>query len=196
MYPEELTGAARNSVRGKNPSQTVLKRGISPASHASARLSGGAGGSAPRKYAAYYALFHTACRDGADLFIGALESSLDEDAWNQIYRAFDHRHMVKACRNSAMKRFPPEIREFARVFVEMREKRIAADYDPSSHFIKSRVLSDIDDVERVIRTFKSAPASHDSARHEGGAGGNLPPKKCEKDRRAFAAFILLKIRAP
>ena len=154
MYPEELTDAARASVRGKNPSQTVLKRGVSTG---------------------YYAMFHTASRDGADLLVGALKSSLDKDAWHQVYRAFDHRPMRKACESAAMKRFPPEIREFARVFIDMQNKRHKADYDPSSHFAELDVLADIDNVERVIRAFNSAP---------------------EKDRRAFAIFILLKTRTP
>ena len=153
MYPEELMNAARDSVRGKNPSQAVLKRGISTG---------------------YYAMLHTASRDGADLFIGALESSLDEDVWNLVYRAFDHRRIRSVCKNeTVMRQFPPEIREFAQVFVEMQEKRIAADYDPSSYFAEIDVLADIENVEKVIRAFHTAPTKH---------------------RRAFAALILFKTR--
>lgn len=72
-----------------------------------------------------------------------------------------------------MKKFPKDIEDFANVFVDMQFKRHKADYDPSEHFYKSAVSQDIEDTVSVIKAFESAPM---------------------KDKRAFAAYVLLKNR--
>lgn len=59
------------------------------------------------------------------------------------------------------------------MFVTMQEKRHKADYDPTSRFWKSSVIQDVNAVEQVITGFRSAQI---------------------KDRRAFAAYVLLKNR--
>ena len=123
----------------------------------------------------YYAMFHSASKNAADLLIDTVESLLDERAWNQAYRGLDHGRMKEACESSVMKQFPAEIREFAELFVEMQRERHKADYNPSAHFEKLRVLSDINRVEKAIQGFESAS---------------------EKDRRAFAALVLFKPRTP
>ncbi len=56
----------------------------------------------------------------------------------------------------------------------MQKKRHGADYDPDAVFSKPEVLQDIHEAETVIRGFPMAP---------------------RKDRRAFAVYLLLEIRA-
>ena len=72
-----------------------------------------------------------------------------------------------------LSKFPKEIEDFANMFVTMQDKRHKADYDPTENFWKSSVIQDINAVEQAIKGFKTAPL---------------------KDRRAFAAYVLFKIR--
>jgi hypothetical protein len=60
------------------------------------------------------------------------------------------------------------------MFVQMQLKRHKADYDPSERIFKSAVLADISAVKAVIDDFGNASL---------------------KDRRAFAALVLLKQRS-
>ena len=73
-----------------------------------------------------------------------------------------------------MKKFPKEVEDFANVFVTLQEKRHRADYDPLGKYFKSEALQDIADAKTVIERFKNVPA---------------------KDKRAFAAYVLLKRRS-
>ena len=72
-----------------------------------------------------------------------------------------------------MNAFPAAIRDFGEEFVVMQLKRHAADYAPGGSYYKSAVLSDIVNAEGVIRRFLRVPA---------------------KDRRAFAAWVVLRTR--
>lgn len=121
----------------------------------------------------YYALFHTLARSCADLLIGGTGAERSRPAWHQVYRALEHRLAKEACARSKINTFPKEIQDFANMFVSMQAKRHKADYDPHEKAYKSAVLLDIDLVEAVISDFQSAPL---------------------KDRKAFAAFVLLKAR--
>jgi hypothetical protein len=59
------------------------------------------------------------------------------------------------------------------MFVQMQSKRHTADYDPHEKFYKSAVLNDIAAVRAAITDFEAAPL---------------------KDRRAFAALAMFKMR--
>ena len=72
-----------------------------------------------------------------------------------------------------MARFSPEIRDFGRLFVFMQDKRHSSDYDPSARFPRSVVAGYIDETDRAIARFENAPAA---------------------DRRAFALYVLLRVR--
>lgn len=72
-----------------------------------------------------------------------------------------------------MKEFPAKIQDFANLFVEMQAKRHKADYDPNEKLFKSAVSVDIELAELNIKRFRTAAI---------------------KDRRAFAVFILFKLR--
>lgn len=72
-----------------------------------------------------------------------------------------------------MSRFPEDIQDFARVFVELMSKRHAADYDPSAVFTKADAVNVIAQAEEAVKKFKRAPIA---------------------DRRAFAAWTTMKVR--
>jgi hypothetical protein len=95
-------------------------------------------------------------------------------AWRQVYRALDHGFAKNACQNNDISKFPKEIQDFANAFVALQAKRHAADYDPNAKAYKSAVETDIDTAEAVIEDFGKAPL---------------------KDRRAFSAWVLFRLRS-
>jgi len=123
----------------------------------------------------YYAMFHALARCCADLLIGGPGSRRSEEAWIQVYRALDHSSVKDTCtkKKSVLSKFPKEIQDFANIFLQMQIKRHDADYNPDGTVFKSAVLTDIAIVEAAIEGFNKAPL---------------------KDRRAFAAFVMLKQR--
>jgi hypothetical protein len=122
----------------------------------------------------YYALFHALAQGCADLLIGSSGAKRSKPAWNQVYRALDHGFVKQACQNQKMMgNFPKEIQDFANMFVQMQIDRHGADYDPDKRFFKSAVLANIAAAELAIRDLGTAPL---------------------KDRRAFAAWVLLRQR--
>lgn len=120
----------------------------------------------------YYAMFHTLAKCCADLLVGGSGSQRSKPAWKQVYRALEHGTAKNACSNKKLLgKFPAEIQHFGNQFVQMQVKRHSADYDPDQNFYKTDVLIDIAVTEFTISEFKKVPL---------------------KDRRAFAAFVLLK----
>lgn len=123
---------------------------------------------------AYYALFHCLAKCCANLLIGGPGAARSSGAWHQVYRALDHGFAKNACKkNDKIALFPQEIQDFANAFVIMQEKRHSADYDPKGTFYKSDVALQIEITKVVVEDFEKAAL---------------------KDRRAFAAFVLLKER--
>ncbi len=126
---------------------------------------------------AYYALFHALANCCADMLAGSTRASRSQRAWRQTYRALEHGHAKNQCLNqSIMSRFPPEVQGFGEEFVDMQALRHIADYDPDPEdtFIRAGVLEHIERSETAIREFESAPVS---------------------DRRAFAIYVLLRLRS-
>ena len=124
--------------------------------------------------AAYYALFHCLAQCCADTLVGGAGSDRSQPAWNQAYRALQHRTARRRCeRRAVITRFPDEIQDFASHFAYMQAKRHDADYNPDASFSKADVAQGIDDAERAIMLFNEAPI---------------------RDRRAFAVYVLLDIR--
>lgn len=123
----------------------------------------------------YYALFHSLAECCANMLVGEDGDETCPRAWNQAYRALDHRFARNTCTN--LGRFGElhvDIRGFADQFVRMQERRHSADYDPDPpDFDKSNVLQDIRHTEDVIRRF-----------------GRVSARK----RRAFAVYVLMKRR--
>lgn len=121
----------------------------------------------------YYALFHCLAACCADMLVGSAGSDRSEQAWRQTYRALLHGPARQRCAHDNIEWFPNEIQDLANVFVNMQTKRHSADYDPEAAFSKPEVIQDIDETENVIRQF---------------------PQASRKDRRAFAIYLLFKIR--
>ena len=126
----------------------------------------------------YYALFHTLARTGADMLIGETKSSRSKHAWRQVYRALEHGKAKEDCRNKKIvDRFPVRIRNFCDAFVSMQGLRHKADYDPYADsrkpLTKTFVKYNIDFAEQIIKNFNAVN---------------------KKDRRAFSAYVLFKVR--
>jgi len=119
-------------------------------------------------------MFHCLATCCADTLVGGIGSDRSEPAWRQTYRALEHGTARQRCdRNTIISRFPDEIQDFAKKFVDMQEKRHKADYDPEAAFSKLTVRRDIELVTRRIEVF-----------------GRI----ALKDRRAFAVYVLLNLR--
>ena len=114
----------------------------------------------------------------ADLLVGPRSPSQTNQAWRQAYRALDHGEVKRKCTQGPGKpildsHFPQEIRDFAHQFVKMQEIRHKADYDPFDLFTRSGVLQFIQETRAAINDFENVPS---------------------RDRRAFAVFVLFKLR--
>ncbi len=68
-----------------------------------------------------------------------------------------------------MKRFPPEIQQFADPFCRAQIERHAADYGPEGHFVRDDVALIAVEAYAAIINFRRMPV---------------------KDRRAFAVYLL------
>jgi hypothetical protein len=106
--------------------------------------------------------------------IGSDNSIRRSPAYRHVYRALDHGFAKAQCSNSkVIKQFPKEIESFASLLAEMQTKRHDADYDPFFRTTKEEVISDLSVVRGAIDRFLSSRV---------------------QDRRAFAAFVLLRSR--
>lgn len=124
----------------------------------------------------YYALFHCMAENCADMLVGTIAINRRESAWQQAYRALQHGTLKSRCDNTRMMQaFPAEIQRFGEQILYLQPRRERADYDPSGTLEQSVVIRDIEDTEQRIQDFRQAP---------------------ERDRRAFAAYVLLNLRNP
>ena len=139
MNPQELIAIARALVDG------VIAGGATPASQTELRRA---------VSCAYYAMFHTLATSNANTLTGASSADQQRWAWQQAYRAADHRPTRnKLSRASLSGRFPNAIRDFGVVFAFAQQARHAADYDPHSEFSPTDVSGLIDRVEDAIIAF-------------------------------------------
>jgi hypothetical protein len=139
VNPSELIALARALVYG------VIAGGTAPATQTELRRA---------VSCAYYALFHTLAASNANTLIGASQADQQRWAWQQTYRAVDHRPTRnKLSRTSLSDKFPVEIHSFGRIFATAQQERHSADYDPHSRFSGTNVIDLIADVEAAINTF-------------------------------------------
>ncbi len=139
MNPSELIVLARALVNGvitgypHSPTQTELRRAVS---------------------CAYYAMFHTLAASNANTLVGTSPADQRRWAWQQTYRAADHRPTRnKLSRASLGNRFPGAIRRFGSVFADIQRTRHSADYDPHSEFSATDVNGLINRIETAIANF-------------------------------------------
>ena len=143
MNPLELIALARAMVNGviaggpSSPSETELRRAVS---------------------CAYYAMFHTLAASNANTLAGASPADQRRWAWQQTYRAADHRPTRNKLSSASLgNRFPRAIRRFGVVFADVQRVRHSADYDPHSEFSTTDVTELIDRVETTIANFNQPP---------------------------------------
>ncbi len=151
LDPSELLEAARQPLRAglvDPPSQAELRRSVSTA---------------------YYVVFHTLARAGADLFVGA--DKRESAAYALIYRSFNHGRIKSVC---AMLQSPTlnksvqqqldrdsisgAARNFANNFLSSQEARHLADYDPREEFRVSKAVDQIAITEAAIADFAAIPS--------------------------------------
>ena len=144
------TARSLTEISPRRPSQANLRRAVSTA---------------------YYAMFHCLAGCAANLIIGRTRKL----AWHQTYRALEHGKARNACEDrGALAAFPPEMCNFADMFVALQKARQQADYALDGRYDKLTVLGAIDMAERAIVRFEQTDAQH---------------------RRAFVAHVLFKRRA-
>ena len=120
---------------------------------------------------AYYAMFHALAAAVADLIVGERNPE-----WHRACRSLEHGRARNACQQvRTMGKFPADIREFARMFVEAQTERQQADYALDRKAYKaSGVLGHIVSAEEAIALFQRADS---------------------QARRNFVARVLFKQRA-
>ena len=120
----------------------------------------------------YYAVFHALCGMNSDALIGT-GSARSDKAWAQVYRAVDHGQAKNRCKLAQDKDFPDPIKNFANAFTNLQERRHRADYDPNVSEKRSEVLNLVSIARNAVSGLAAVPV---------------------RERRAFAAFILLPMR--
>lgn len=143
MNPLELIALARVLVGGviagerDSATQTELRRAVS---------------------CAYYAMFHTLALSNANTLIGASPADQQRWAWQQPYRAADHRPTRNKLSGASLGgRFPGAIRRFGVAFADAQRARHSADYDPHSEFSATDATDLIDRAETTIANFNQTP---------------------------------------
>lgn len=121
----------------------------------------------------YYALFHCLARNAADMLIGGEGADRSDKAWCQVYRALDHNTMFKRCDDKLIRRFPNTFQDFGYWFKSFQIKRHQADYDPSYDPDLTTIREDLDLAKTLLEDFAV---------------------ESEKDRRAFAAYLVVNQR--
>ena len=155
MKPSDFIATAKDlvqaSIRGR-PRETNLRRAISTT---------------------YYALFHCIALCCADSLVGGSSSNRSEAAWQQAYRALQHRQARNRCQRQDIEKFPIQIQNFANLFVRLQQERHRADYAPYGDFYKDAVVQYVADAEYQLSRFAKVPL---------------------RDRRAFAIYVLMDMR--
>lgn len=134
--------------------------------------------------AAYYGVFHFVLREAADQFIGV--ANRGSPLYVLAYRGLNHGGLADLCkeaRKSTLKpkveryvpqgEFSKEVKDFCQVFLELKEKRESADYDPSLKFRTGDAALVVESAETAIIRFQSSPA---------------------EERRAFLGLLVFPIR--
>lgn len=134
--------------------------------------------------AAYYAAFHATVAAAADLFVGAVNRATGQ--YTLVYRSVDHRELRELCYkvtapsfSGKLTQYVPaggfdgDIRAFAKAVLELQEKRLDADYNPSIRVRSSDARVVVGIARNALHRLQTAePAS----------------------RNAFLGLLLFKIR--
>ncbi len=119
-------------------------------------------------------MFHKLAESCANLLVGTPGPDTSRHAWAQVYRALNHGVVAKGCADNTILTFPDEVQDFAFLFRSLQNERERCDYQP----------------DYVPPPFSAVEAKIEQARKDIQAFDLVP----EKDRRAFAIYILLDSR--
>ena len=141
MNPDDLLAIAYELMHRDpgRPKQASLKRAISTA---------------------YYALFHLVCDDFRKHVINWHVSP--ERYWDvvtPIYRSLDHGQMKRsfeALRKDAQA--TAELKQFARIFIDLQAARNSADYDPKPTLRRGSALQLVEQVREAMKIFSALPS--------------------------------------
>ena len=153
MVEDFLDQASRlASMSAKKPRQIDLRRSVS---------------------AAYYALFHSFCRNCADTLVGTSKKNRPNRVWLQLYQGLDHGPTKSACEAARNVEFPQQIKDCADAFVELQKQRHDCDYDPHMRITRLQAFAAVKRARDAIRNLQNSPFN---------------------DRKAFAVQVLIKKR--
>lgn len=153
MVEDFLEQASRLANMGANkPRQIDLRRAVSTA---------------------YYAVFHSFCRNCADTLVGTSKRKRPNRAWLHLYRGVDHGFAKSACEAARNVDFPQQIKDCADAFVELQKQRHDCDYDPNIRVTRLEALAAVKRAKDAVKSLQNSPFN---------------------DRKAFAVQVLIKRR--
>lgn len=106
---------------------------------------------------AYYAMFNALCWSNADALVGRASTGPDADIWVEVYRSLQHRDAKTRLASYSRLRHDRAVQNFARVFGNLQEQRVNADYNPLARFTRSDVVVLVDRAEAATRAFYNTP---------------------------------------
>ncbi len=108
---------------------------------------------------AYYALFHTVCRQIAETFVSS-DLFGETEAWRLFYRALNHGDAKKVCQSLiSLKSTDRSLAEIAATFVKLQQERHDADYAWRFEGVtRQDVLLKIENANRAITALHLLPA--------------------------------------
>jgi len=144
VHAELLESALKLACEGTGatpPTQTDLRRSISTS---------------------YYAAFHFILKQCADLLADDTDGTDIHRAWYQVYRSIDHGWIERASRKATDQTlcFPQAISDFSASFINWKESRHDADYNPDELFVASQALAIFGEVETAIQAFEQVDIKH------------------------------------
>ena len=108
---------------------------------------------------AYYALFRALLHEVVgETITWGFKSERYWDTIRPLYRAVDHGHakvIFNRCLNDP--RSPPELRQLARMFVDLQSERIRADYDPRPDFRRSEAIELVEQAGIAVALLRTLP---------------------------------------
>ncbi len=125
---------------------------------------------------AYYAVFHFTLASLADEFVGKTPTTRRTPRYALVYRSVDHKALETLCSEVKKPKLPQKyepyvpsngfesnMREFAVLVLQLKEKRNSADYDPS-HWVKiADARQAIENARAAIQRFGKASAARRKA---------------------------------
>lgn len=159
INPQHLLAVARDlaNLDSHRPRQASLRRAVS---------------------SAYYALFHLLIRSSVNAQVGFGPTATHREIGETMVRWFTHTRMAVVCGQFTGPVVPSRLRKVlprgqqgaalvptstalqsvTRAFLDLQQARHDADYDPSKHFTRQGVLTQVDQAEQAFKDWDVASA--------------------------------------